>query len=259
MLLVHNIGKKITWILLTVLDLLPLPRPFSHMATCCDAIYQACTDVFSPPISMFHAPPVRVTKKARAASLDGGDRDRTMVEASRKGTICSHDNGVVPDPFFTSNQHCPALHMDPIRLGYYRSFGFIVGLAVRTGVPLPVPRLAPRWWMHVAEEESTPRDANVVSRGEALDGIAAADDKVKTSGEKSQRPSEWERAPLNPPTEETSVASTIDVALAVLDRLGKTNTASRETLDKILADARFVGPMSNGQVKELMPGGDACQ
>lgn len=184
---------------------------------------------------------------ARAATRHGVDR---TGEDSRGATIPSLDDGVVPDPLFTSNRESHAICMDPIRLEYYRSLGFFAGLAVRTRVPLPLPRLAPRWWMLVAEEENA-------SAG-PLSNEVTATAQVAMATPKRSGPSEIRAASSTFSAEGSKCTpSTVDGVLAALSQLREGGTAPRERLDKILADARFVGPLSNGQVVELSPGGEA--
>ena len=46
--------------------------------------------------------------------------------------------------------------------------------------------------------------------------------------------------------------------LAALERIGGTG-AGNEQLEKVLADARFVAPLSNGHMVELVPGGERAK
>lgn len=208
---------------------------------------QVCRDICSPPIAMFVSKPGCSMMDAPAATRRGVDDRRG--ENSRGTTIPWLDDGVVPDPLFIFNRELPTIYVDPTRLEYYHSLGFVAGLAVRSRVPLPLPRLAPRWWMLVAEEEHA-------SAGSVSNDMAATARIVTATATRSG--SSENRAASSSVSEESRrpTSSTVDGVLASLGRLQEGSTALPERLYEILADARFVGPLSNRQIVELSPGGE---
>lgn len=127
--------------------------------------------------------------------------------------------------------------MDPGRVALYRSFGFIVGLAVRTGVTMSLSHLSPKWWMLVSNDVSSSEDnAAAVGGGRA----SRATSKAAVSSNLTQ---------------ETPPQSAIDGVLTSFSRLEEAGLG-KEEIDEILVDARFVAPLSNGHVTELLPGGE---
>lgn len=216
-------------------------------------------------------PPLWVTAAARAEDTHRQNIDNRTTEKHGGGqatTMSPLDEGAVPDPTFTSNTagSAPAVCMDPIRLEYYRSFGFVVGLAVRTGVaPLPLPRLAPRWWMLVAEDEISARGGLEGSGTPAhVSQAACKPDATKRSEVSEGWGASSSRLPRADQRSAPSGSTAVDVVLATLRRLQEGGAAvvtrqQQQRLDEILADARFVGPLSNGQVVELLPGGEALR
>lgn len=183
-----------------------------------------------------------------AAGIDikiSADEDRSVdhgtdVEIATKE--CRVE-ALVPNPLFTSKGMSP-MCMDPGRLALYRSFGFIVGLAVRTGVPLPLSHLSPKWWMLVSDSASS------------LDETAAV--RSKGVGLTRSRPVCSEEASSSALSHGTPLyPAIIDGVLTSLGRLAEANLA-KEEIQEILTDATFVAPLSNGQVTELLPGGGAA-
>lgn len=246
---------------------------------------QVCAEVCSPPMSMFvstvsaedtagaAAPTPGATLDARAAS-NANDKTRKCGAVARDApdgkTPSAGDGGATPDPLFASNPLSPNIYMDPGRVSLYRSLGLIVGLAVRAGVPLPSLRLSPMWWMLVANEAAS-----------ALMDVATADEsmvRLSTTAEGSERTrgteSEAEAADggKSRPSclgEAVSVSddvtdkgktssSELDGVLAALERIREA-AAGKDKLEEVLADARFVAPLSSGQMVELVPGGERSQ
>ncbi len=161
-------------------------------------------------------------------------------------------NGLIPNPQFTSNGSSP-ICMDPGRVMLYRSLGHISGLAVRTGVPLPLSHLSAKWWMHVSHSvRSSVRSSSAVESDRASRATSEATGDTRS---RFVSPSAT-LSPANPSlNEETPLPPAIDGVFASLERLGEAGLA-REEVDEILADARFVAPLPNGQVAELLPGGE---
>lgn len=183
-------------------------------------------------------------------------------EDSGRTTVLSLDDGAAPDPAFTSNlAGSPTVCMDPIRLEYYRSLGFVAGLAVRTRVPLPLPRLAPRWWMLVAEDKLASEGLDSSSEASGQVPPAACMVEAKRSEASEGRGPSSSCLRRADPRLKTSFSS-VDGVLAALRRLGEGGAATtgQQRPDDTLADARFVGPLSSGKVVELSPGGERnCQ
>lgn len=147
-----------------------------------------------------------------------------------------HVPDTVPNPFFTSRGLSPVC-MDPERVSLYRSFGFIVGLAVRTGVPLPLSNLSSQWWMLVSNDEcpsAVTENAPGVTRMDA--------DSPRT-------------AFCSNATKEAPKKSPIDGVLSALRRLEEAGL-KQEEMDEVLADARFVAPLSCGNSTDLVRGGE---
>lgn len=234
---------------------------------------QVCSEVFSPPMSMFITPSDWVaTEEASHAATASGGGDDNKKPSNEETTTSSLDVGAVPDPLFASRRPTSsALCMDTERVGLYRSLGIIAGLAVRTGVPMPFPRLAPRWWMLVAEEEEheekeeqedeaeDAREEKKKARGERQEeGNTSGDDVVAARTKSEQR---W-IMPSSSGTLLTAETPAVCAIEGVLGTLGKLSEEAAETgklekaLGEVLIEARFVGPLSNGQVMELLPGGE---
>lgn len=178
---------------------------------------------------------------------------------------------VTPDPLFASNPRSPVIYMDPARVALYRSLGLVVGLAVRAGVPLPSLRLSPTWWMLVANEASAllmdalTVESNTVGMstsaegGERTPGGTASEAEAAEGGR--PRPAGLdETAPISGAVANKGGASNseLDGVLAALERIGEAG-AGKDKLEQVLADARFVAPLSSGQMVELVPGGERSQ
>lgn len=160
-------------------------------------------------------------------------------------------DGWGPNPLFTSNRLSP-LCMDPGRVTLYRSFGFIVGLAVRTGVTLPLSHLSPKWWMLVSNDVSSSVQNASATRGECSPQATTS----KVAGVTKSRPICADAADSPNLSQETAPPqSAIDEVLMSFSRLEEAGL-EKEEIDEILADARFVAPLSNGHVTELIPGGE---
>ena len=240
---------------------------------------QVCAEVCSPPISMFvSTTPAEDTKSASEATVEATFDAHVASNANEKtrtGGAAVRDVpdkallagcGATPDPLFVSRS--PNIYMDPARISLYRSLGLIVGLAVRTGVPLPSLRLSPAWWMLVANEASALTDVSATEEKKAA--LSMTDEEGKrTPGTASEaeavdrrrsRPSCLdEAAPISDNvTDKRASISAIDGVLAALERIGGTG-AGNEQLEKVLADARFVAPLSNGHMVELVPGGERAK
>lgn len=167
------------------------------------------------------------------------------AEIATKGKV----GGLIPNPHFTSTGASPVC-MDPGRLMLYRSLGYLSGLAVRTGVPLPLSNLSPKWWMLVSKNTSC----------SSLDSSSAAENchSSRVSNKATSRfacPSVTASSASPNLNEETTPSSAIEEVFASLGRLEEAGVAQQE-IDEILADARFVAPLPNGQVAELLPGGE---
>ena len=168
----------------------------------------------------------------------GADQGADLDVAPKEDCV----EGLVPNPLFTSKGLSPVC-MDPGRVALYRSLGFVVGLAVRTRVPLPLSHLSPKWWMLVSDGASS-FDEPSATRG-------------KTSGLTTVSSSVCpEEASASYRSNETPVYPAIDGVFASLGRLAEAGLA-KEEIEEILTDAKFVAPSSNGQVTELLPGGEA--
>lgn len=163
-------------------------------------------------------------------------------------------DGLAPNPHFTSNGSLPVC-MDPGRVMLYRSLGHISGLAVRTGVPLPLSHLSEKWWMLVSNSVCS----LVVGGSSAVESDRASRaTSLATADARSQFVSpSVTLSPTNPNlNEEASLPSAKDGVFASLQRLEEAGLA-REEVSQILADARFVAPLPNGQIAELLPGGES--
>eukprot|EP00752_Nemacystus_decipiens_P011018 g9791.t1 len=131
-------------------------------------LWQVCAEVCSPPIAMFvsadtggataAATPTAPDPVAAGIEINNGagegrgaDLGGTNVDVATK-EFCVE--GLVPNPLFTSKGMSPVC-MDPERVALYRSLGIIVGLAVRSGVPLPLSHLSPKWSRSYYPEAST--------------------------------------------------------------------------------------------------------
>lgn len=227
---------------------------------------------------MFVPPPHSVTENTSAgvATAPAAPTSTTAADdnnaATPKVAACLEDKvdalrsplslmdcGAAPDPLFTSNLQFSSVHVDPERVALYRSLGFIAGLAVRTNVPLPILRtLTPRWWMLVAREENTVADC--VEEDGARPAVPIGNLVFSKAGELLRMKAPWSSsytggASSNPLAKDGATDSSVNRVLAALGRLGEVEPGSQEELDELLADARFVAPLSNGQMVELFPGG----
>lgn len=241
---------------------------------------QVFAEAFSPLLSMFVPPPNSIAGSTStgaapapaaptptATAADNNTAATPKVAACEEGTVDtlrssmpSMDCGAAPDPLFSSNLHVPSVHVDPGRVALYRSLGFIAGLAVRTDVPLPILRtLTRRWWMLVAREDNVVADLveedgarPAMSMGERVFGKAYGLLRMKAA-----RPSSYTDGASSSPLGRygSSGDGVVDRVLADLGRLGEAEPGSQEGVDELLADARFVVPLSNGQMVELLPGG----
>eukprot|EP00903_Cladosiphon_okamuranus_P007137 g6932.t1 len=214
--------------------------------------WQVCAEVFSPPIAMFVLPETGgataaaspTAPDAFAAGIEVKDKTGESRSASHGTEIefatkkCPVE-GLVPNPFFTSNGMSPEC-MDPGRVALYRSFGVIVGLAVRTGVPLPLSHLSSKWWMLVSDSaRSFDEPAAVRDKASELTTLrSVCPDEANSSG--------FSRG--------TSLHSSIDGVFTSLGRLAEAGLPEEE-IEALLAGAKFVAPLPNGQVTELLPGG----
>lgn len=213
--------------------------------------YQVCAEVCSPSIAMFvtavkgntmaaasPATPEPVAARIEARHRVGDDRSAdcgTDVEAATKANCVE---AVVPNPLFTSKGMSPVC-TDPGRVSLYRSLGFIVGLAVRTGVPMPLSHLSPKWWMLVSDSASSFEESRAVE----APGLTTS---------RSVCPEEASSSSL---LNGTSLHPAIDEVFTSLGRLAEAGLA-KEEIEEILTDAKFVAPLPNGQVTELQPGGE---
>ncbi|CAM9095192.1 unnamed protein product, partial [Hapterophycus canaliculatus] len=191
----------------------------------------ACADVFSPPIAMFVSSPAQGAIRGFSAAPDPVTANIGVNTEAGGSLVADHD--AVPNPLFASN----GAFMDPGRLSLYRSFGHIAGLAVRTGVPLPLSHLSPRWWMLVSGDGSHVSGATSKAAAYGRSRSVCSDEVV---------PSDATNGP--PPSHP------VDDVLMKLSRLEEAGL-KKDELNKMLEDARFVAPLSNGLVAELLPGG----
>lgn len=179
---------------------------------------------------MFVAPP--------KSSEEGISKDGPAVRDVRAETA-SMECRASPDPLFASSWQSPVVSLDRRRVAYYRSLGYIAGLAVRTGVALPSLHLTENWWILVANEESFTEDSIGV-------GTEWATSNANGAGE---------NASCADPAKQGSPTSMVDDVLAALGRIEAAEPAHQGVLDEVLAEARFVAPLSNGEMCELVPGG----
>lgn len=149
--------------------------------------------------------------------------------------------GLVPNPLFTSKGMSPVC-MDAGRVALYRALGFIVGIAVRTGVALPLSHLSPKWWMLVSDGASS-FDEPAAVRGKTS-GLTTSSSVCPVEASPSSLSN---GTPLHP---------AIDGVFTSLGRLAEAGLA-KEQIEEILIGAKFVAPLSSGQVTELLPGGEA--
>lgn len=157
------------------------------------------------------------------------------------------DNNAAPNPHFVSN----GLVIDPGRISLYFSFGYIAGLAVRTGVPLPLAHLSPKWWTLVANHDDGCSSVDQYAAVGACNAPGAKNKSVEGTRSRSGRPEVvgCDAAKHLPPS------SAVEEVLTKLGTLEEIVTKKGE-VDELLADARFVAPLSNGEVAELLPGGE---
>lgn len=211
-----------------------------------------------------------VASNANDKARTGGAmaRDAPDDKVPSAGRSCR----VTPDPLFASNPRSPNIYMDPARVALYRSLGSVVGLAVRAGVPLPSLRLSPTWWMLVANEASallmdapTAAEGNTVGTKMSAEGGkrtpgGTASEAEAAEGGRSRPLGLDETAPISGDVADKGEASNseLDGVLAALERIGEAG-AGKDKLEQVLADARFVAPLSNGQMVELVPGGERSQ
>lgn len=200
---------------------------------------------------MFAPPPDPAVEKTGADDT-AGEGGATTRDACAEASSVNY--GAAPDPFFSSDLQSPVMCMDPERVALYRSLGFIVGLAVRTGVPLPSFRLTAAWWMLVANESISTVD-DFTARKEWATTRGGERGESKTSSVPGLRPSSPDEALSADTARERSPHSVVARVLAAFDRLEEVGPA-REELEELFADARFVAPLSNGHVVELLPGGE---
>lgn len=151
--------------------------------------------------------------------------------------------------------------MDPARLALYRSLGFIAGLAVRMRVPLPMLRLTAHWWMLVANEPTAIVDKVAGGAEWTTPVLLAKGERASRSANESTAVAKsqlscTDNVLLSPLTEEKSPSDVVDGVIAALGQLEEEGPG-QERLDEVLTDARFVAPLSNGQVTELIPGGES--
>ncbi|CAM9356733.1 unnamed protein product [Ectocarpus sp. 12 AP-2014] len=203
--------------------------------------WQVCEDVCSSPISMFVRSP---SSPADEASLGASDPTAAANNDSNVDGVAfaantlprDHVRDTVPNPYFTSRGLSPVC-MDPERVSLYRSFGFIVGVAVRTGVPLPLSHLSSQWWM-------------LVSNGECPSAVTeSAPGVTRTLADSSGTVLLRSNA-----TKEAPPQYKIDGVLSALSHLVEAGL-KQEEMDEVLADARFVAPLSSGNSAELVRGG----
>lgn len=230
-------------------------------------------EVCSPPISMFVAPldpdatdvtaSVALTscdvKAATCSASEEGIGQKCALEKNNRTRIPPTNCCFAPDPLFTSDRHSPVLRMDSRRIALYRSLGLVVGLAVRTGVALPQLSFTETWWKLVANEPGVIKSSGL-DRWTKQPTVMASGRPLKSTS----------RAPDNAlrPLRSIEVASPLSVedkslppldrVLRALDRLfiGEEGP-TKDTLEDFLADARFVAPLSNGMMAELVPGGES--
>lgn len=217
---------------------------------------------------MFVPPPVSATETAGATGaapsaathhiagdIDSNNRvgDGSTSDGGTEAKTTPKDgvDGLAPNPLFTSNRLSP-LCMDPGRVTLYRSLGFIVGLAVRTGVTLPLSHLSPKWWMLVSNDVSPS-----VEHASAVGGECSSRATRKAAGLTRSRSACPDVTNASNLTQERPPQSTVDGVLKLFSRLEEAGL-EKEEIDEILADARFVAPLSNGHVTELLPGGEDC-
>lgn len=201
-----------------------------------------------PPAATHHVAANTDSNNINTRVSDGSTADEGIeAKAPPKENV----NGWGPNPLFAYNGLSP-LCMDPGRVTLYRSFGFIVGLAVRTGVPMPLSHLSPKWWMLVSNDVCSPVRNTSAMRGE---GSSRATNKI--AGVTISRPICADATSSSNLLRETAPQSAIDEVLTSFTRLEQAGV-EKEEIDEILADARFVGPLSSGHVMELIPGGEDC-
>ncbi|CAM9328498.1 unnamed protein product, partial [Scytosiphon promiscuus] len=205
--------------------------------------WQVCVDVCSSPISMF------VRSQAQAVSgwsSVAPDPVATNIDSDKEANdSLVEDHKAVPNPLFASN----GVAVDPGRLSLYRSLGFIAGIAVRTGVPLPLSHLSPRWWMLVSSDASSSPESPT-----AVGGGPASGTKTKADARGRSRSVHPDGSMPSDAAKDHLPFCTVDEVLTKLSRLEEAGIKKKE-LDEVLADARFVAPLSNGLVAELQPGG----
>lgn len=221
----------------------PLTRP----AALSPMRLQVCVEVFSPPISMFVPSPSQAATRGSSVAPDLVGANIGANTEACDSFIADHD--AVPNPLFASD----GMTMDPGRVSLYRSFGYITGLAVRTGVPLPLSHISSRWWMLVSGDDVSSSANNFAAAG---GGHASG----ATSKAAARGRSRSVRANEGIPSDATQVPPPLCAIDEVLMKLSRLEEAGlkKEELDELLADARFVSPLSNGLMAELLPGGEDC-
>lgn len=204
-----------------------------------------------------------------AASIVGEGKASSGEQERATTTTHPLDEGMVPNPSFVSSQRSRTKSLDPERVGLYRSLGFIVGLAVRTGVPLPLSGLTPRWWMLVAEDCRDAFGEDDYTCGARKTGDVANNEWKRNSTYEPAVARTTSVVDCSGPSPGNSVgiqpkrqpSAEVDWLLGVLRRLADDDSRRRPESDspwnEVLADARFVGLLSNGQVVELFPGGES--
>lgn len=203
---------------------------------------------------MFVLPYKRAGQESGVTGTNVSGDDKAGVQTE----VSSQELGAVPDPLFVSHWHSPPVSMDSRRIGWYRSLGFIAGLAVRTRVPFSLPKLDPIWWMLIANGNSLlDRDAASTRSSVPL----AAVNGQQTSCGIGKTPNEvnfslpcFDKGDFSLRGQEEPQSLTVDSVIEALDRLGEDQSA-QGALEETLTGARFVAPLSNGNIKELMLGG----
>lgn len=207
-------------------------------------------------------PIIAITHKGSGDSVDNIDARVRHLRAENSGA--NEGSGAFPDPFFVCDlQSPPSMCMDTGRVALYHSLGIIAGLAALTGVPLPL-RLTATWWMLVADEASSTTGEPVMVPDWGISMPLDASGRELRRGETTSRP----RSPHKIlPCKLSSMAAgnrssmllspTLDVQ-RVHDSLGQLRTEAgwdEGPLDEVLQHAKFVAPLSNGYMAELVPEG----
>lgn len=203
---------------------------------------------------MFVLPYKRAGQESGVTGTDVSGDDKAGVQTE----VSSQELGAVPDPLFVSHWHSPPVSMDPRRIAWYHSLGFIAGLAVRTRVPFPLPKLDPIWWMLIANGNSLlDRDAASSRTSVPLTAVKGHQTTCgigKVSNEQNFPLPYFNKGDSCLRGQEEAQSLTVDGVIEALDRLREDQTA-QGALEKTITGAKFVAPLSNGNIKELMLGG----